>query len=170
MPFLPGFYRSRLMNEHSSTSSEPRKKGRATVLDELIGEQLLKARIRQSWSQDRLARAVGVTFQQIQKYENGVNRISASRLYMLAKTLGYPIGFFYETAALSFNDNTAILQQAKREADREIYKAGQAICAISNKRMRNELLDMAKTLARQCCQNNNRDTEKSVCVNSRNKL
>ena len=47
-------------------------------------------------SQEQLALAVGVTFQQIQKYERGTNRISASRIYDLARVLGVEISFFFE--------------------------------------------------------------------------
>ena len=49
-------------------------------------------------SQPDLAERVGVTFQQVQKYENGKNRISAGRLYEVAKALGVTIQYFYETA------------------------------------------------------------------------
>jgi transcriptional regulator with XRE-family HTH domain len=49
-------------------------------------------------SQDKLARAIGVSFQQLQKYERGTNRISASRLYALSKVLGVGISWFFEDA------------------------------------------------------------------------
>ncbi len=49
-------------------------------------------------SQPELAERVGVTFQQVQKYENGKNRVSAGRLYEIAKALGVTIPFFYEPA------------------------------------------------------------------------
>ena len=49
-------------------------------------------------SQPELAERVGVTFQQVQKYENGKNRVSAGRLYEIAKALGVTIQFFYESA------------------------------------------------------------------------
>jgi len=47
-------------------------------------------------SQERLGELLGITFQQVQKYEKGANRISASRLFYAAKTLGVPINFFFE--------------------------------------------------------------------------
>lgn len=47
-------------------------------------------------SQENLAEALGITFQQIQKYERGANRISASRLHKLSETLGVPVGYFFE--------------------------------------------------------------------------
>lgn len=47
-------------------------------------------------SQERLGESLGVTFQQVQKYERGVNRIGASRLYALSRVLNVPVGYFFE--------------------------------------------------------------------------
>ena len=49
-------------------------------------------------TQEALANGLGITFQQVQKYENGSNRVSAARLYDIAQLLGMPITFFYEGA------------------------------------------------------------------------
>lgn len=56
-------------------------------------------------SQEQLAAAVGVTFQQIQKYERGSNRVSASRLYDVARVLGVDIGFFFEDIGTELTAN-----------------------------------------------------------------
>lgn len=50
-------------------------------------------------SQDQLADAIGLTFQQVQKYERGANRISSSKLYEIAKTLQVPVSFFFDGLA-----------------------------------------------------------------------
>jgi transcriptional regulator with XRE-family HTH domain len=68
---------------------------RTSLIDDYIGKQLKIARVIRNLSQDELARKVGVTFQQIQKYEKGLNRISASRLYWLMKILGVDYNFFF---------------------------------------------------------------------------
>jgi len=65
-------------------------------VDVYVGKRLRKQRLLMRLSQEQLARAVGVTFQQIQKYERGTNRISASRLFDIAKVMGVPINFFFE--------------------------------------------------------------------------
>lgn len=65
-------------------------------VDVYVGQRLRKQRTLLRLSQEQLARAVGVTFQQIQKYERGSNRISASRLYDIAKVMGVPINFFFD--------------------------------------------------------------------------
>ena len=68
----------------------------ANSVDERIGKRVKSRRLEVDLSQEKLAVLVGVTFQQIQKYENGVNRIAASRLWEMAKALGVPVGYFYE--------------------------------------------------------------------------
>lgn len=65
-------------------------------VDVHVGKRLRLRRTLLSMSQEQLAAAVGVTFQQIQKYERGSNRVSASRLYDVARVLGVEIGFFFE--------------------------------------------------------------------------
>jgi transcriptional regulator with XRE-family HTH domain len=69
---------------------------RVDEIDRLIGERVRMARQARGRSQTDLGKAVGVTFQQVQKYENGVNRISASRLLRIAETLGLPVAAFFE--------------------------------------------------------------------------
>lgn len=65
-------------------------------VDVHVGRRLRLRRTLLNLSQEQLANAVGVTFQQIQKYERGSNRISASRLYDISKVLGVPVAFFFE--------------------------------------------------------------------------
>ncbi|MBJ7532940.1 helix-turn-helix transcriptional regulator [Rhodomicrobium vannielii ATCC 17100] len=71
-------------------------------LDRLLGWNLRQFRIRAKLTQADLGEAIGVTCQQIQKYESGANRISAVRLFMASKVLQVPIEVFYEeTRAVS---------------------------------------------------------------------
>lgn len=65
-------------------------------IDVHVGKRLRLRRTLLGMSQEQLAAAVGVTFQQIQKYERGSNRVSASRLYDVARVLGVSISFFFE--------------------------------------------------------------------------
>ena len=67
----------------------------ATEIDQYVGSRMRVRRIEIGMSQEALGDQLGVTFQQVQKYERGANRISASRLFFLANALGVPIGFFY---------------------------------------------------------------------------
>ena len=71
----------------------------ASPVDRHVGARVRMQRMMLGMSQTDLGqRAGGITFQQIQKYENGVNRIGASRLHLISKALGVPIEFFYEGA------------------------------------------------------------------------
>lgn len=65
-------------------------------VDVHVGLQVRLRRKELKISQEKLAEALGLTFQQVQKYERGANRISASKLYEIARTLQVPIGWFFE--------------------------------------------------------------------------
>lgn len=65
-------------------------------IDIAIGSRLRLRRLAMGFSQETLARALGITFQQIQKYERGTNRIFASRLFHLARVLRVPVAYFFQ--------------------------------------------------------------------------
>ena len=65
-------------------------------LDAEIGRRLRQARLVENLTQDGLAQKLGISFQQVQKYENGTNRVSSSRLWAVSRVLGLPITYFYE--------------------------------------------------------------------------
>lgn len=71
-------------------------KGFANHVDIHIGERLKAIRKKKNLSQSAIANAIDVTFQQVQKYEKGKNRISASKLYALAKFLKVPMTYFFK--------------------------------------------------------------------------
>jgi len=71
------------------------KKGKAIDLDKEIGERIRARRIEMDMSQVELGALMGLTFQQIQKYERGKNRLAASRLPLIAETLDVPITYFF---------------------------------------------------------------------------
>src|SRR4051794_14986802 len=79
--------------------SKPSPKRRATPEDVAIGQKLRALRLDRGMSQSDLSGLIGVTFQQLQKYEKGVNRISAGRLMQIAAALGVPVTAFYDAAA-----------------------------------------------------------------------
>ncbi|MGF1630747.1 MAG: helix-turn-helix domain-containing protein [Kiloniellaceae bacterium] len=65
-------------------------------IDVSIGSRLRLRRLAMGFSQETLARALGITFQQIQKYERGTNRVFASRLFLLARVLRVPVAYFFQ--------------------------------------------------------------------------
>ena len=65
-------------------------------IDKFVGSRVRARRVGLRISQTKLGDAIGVTFQQVQKYENGTNRIGASNLFKISKTLSVEVGFFFE--------------------------------------------------------------------------
>ena len=65
-------------------------------IDRFVGSRVRARRVGIRLSQTKLGEAIGVTFQQVQKYENGTNRIGASNLFKIAKTLGVDVAYFFE--------------------------------------------------------------------------
>lgn len=72
--------------------SNPRS---ATAIDRAIGERIRARRLEIGMSQEKLADAIGVTFQQVQKYEKGVNRVAASTLFAIAQALDAKLVSFF---------------------------------------------------------------------------
>ena len=85
---------------------ERKTKGIATKSDKVIGENLKQIRLAMSLSQERMSELAGVTFQQIQKYETGKNRIAASKLVRISNALDIDIKVFYD--GLIENEKTQI--------------------------------------------------------------
>lgn len=71
-------------------------KSRRDPIDSHVGSRVRLRRTLLGMSQEKLGQAVGITFQQIQKYERGLNRIGSSRLYQFAQVLDVPVSFFFE--------------------------------------------------------------------------
>ena len=69
--------------------------GSPNPVDVAVGKRICDRRNELGWSMEKLAAALGVTFQQIQKYEKGANRVSASRLYDISRVLGVGIDYFF---------------------------------------------------------------------------
>lgn len=68
----------------------------ASSVDAHVGRRIRLLRGLRKYSQEKLAKALGITFQQIQKYERGTNRVGAGRLYELARIFDVPVGFFFD--------------------------------------------------------------------------
>ena len=84
-------------------ANKMKTKGVPSEIDVHVGQRLRVRRSLLGFSQEKLASLVGLTFQQIQKYERGTNRVSAGRLYELSKILDVPVTYFFE----QINDNNS---------------------------------------------------------------
>ncbi len=96
---------------------------RAGTMDSNIGNRIRLARTSRELSQEELGRRLGISFQQLQKYELGLNRISASRLLVIAGILDQPITFFFEGWDASPKEEPAArpprVRRKKGEASRQ---------------------------------------------------
>lgn len=80
-------------------------------IDRLVGQRLRWRRRELRLTQEKLGELLNLTFQQVQKYEKGVNRISAGRLYEIAAALGVQIAYFYEGASELLPERSAIVAE-----------------------------------------------------------
>ena len=88
------------------SNTNTKTKGTANEIDKHVGLQIRSRRTLLGLSQEKLADAVGVTFQQIQKYERGTNRVSASRLFNFSKALDVSLEYFYQGLEAANNGST----------------------------------------------------------------
>ena len=112
----------------------------AHAIDEHVGRRIRSARWLRGMNQQELGARTGVKFQQIQKYETGANRVSASRLWDIAEVLGLSITYFFEGVGLDDEDLTNVLQ------DKEAVELVRAYYNIP-KELRARLFDLAQALA-----------------------
>lgn len=75
-------------------------------MDKVVGQKLRELRTQQGMTQQDLAAVLGLSYQQVQKYESGTNRISAGKLYFFAKALGVKVSDFYESKHFQEMDNS----------------------------------------------------------------
>src|SRR5271165_7649603 len=80
----------------SEAGGEAPSTARARAADRHVGSRIRERRVMLGFSQQQLAELIGVTYQQAHKYEHGLNRISAGRLYEIAQALSVPISWFFE--------------------------------------------------------------------------
>ncbi|HKH35181.1 MAG TPA: helix-turn-helix transcriptional regulator [Beijerinckiaceae bacterium] len=120
-------------------------------VDRHVGSRMRMRRMLIGMSQEKLGEALGITFQQIQKYEKGTNRIGASRLHHIARVLGVPIEFFYEGApqvgaVQGFAESPASGYVADFLTTSEGLELVKAFIAIKDPKVRRRIVDLAKAL------------------------
>jgi transcriptional regulator with XRE-family HTH domain len=119
---------------------------RATPTDVLVGKNIRICRLQREMSQGELGRRIGVTFQQVQKYENGANRIGAGRLMQVASVLGVPLSALFDGAATIGNSD---LRSAREMLSRpRSLRLLQAYDRIRDRRVAAAVLALVETLGR----------------------
>ncbi|MEO3429046.1 helix-turn-helix transcriptional regulator [Pelagibius sp. CAU 1746] len=137
------------------------KARQAHPVDVHVGGRVRLRRVFLGYSQEKLANALGLTFQQIQKYERGANRISASKLYELSRILSVPVTYFFEGVESEGESGSAAGQEAgvtvastihSSDPDftnqRETLQLISSYYRIPDAKVRAEVLSLLKTLGR----------------------
>lgn len=117
-----------------------RPTNRANDTDRHVGARIRERRIMLGLSQQQMADLIGVTYQQAHKYERGINRISAGRLYEIAQVLGVPVGYFFEGLDNERNTDLTARQRMCLELARNFS-------SISNEKHQEALSQLARALA-----------------------
>jgi transcriptional regulator with XRE-family HTH domain len=122
-------------------------------VDRHVGSRVRMRRMMVGMSQEKLGEACGITFQQIQKYEKGTNRMGASRLHHIARVLDVPIEFFYEGASSDQGSNGPIMIDGQSRSMTDFLATSEglglvrAFTAIKDPKVRLRIVDLAKAVA-----------------------
>jgi transcriptional regulator with XRE-family HTH domain len=128
-------------------------KKQANPIDVQVGSRVRIRRMLIGMSQERLGDLLGLTFQQVQKYEKGVNRIGAGRLFEMSRILGVPIDFFYEGVGSPPPDQPGFSEPESAPPVMEFVSSGEglqlslAFMKIKDSKVRKRVLDLVKSLA-----------------------
>ena len=131
-------------------------KKQANPIDAQVGNRVRLRRMLIGMSQERLGELLGLTFQQVQKYEKGVNRIGAGRLFEVSRILGVPIDYFYEgvngqlAGAVPAHGNpqtTATPPIMEFVSSGEGLQLSLAFMRIKDPKVRKRMLELVKSLA-----------------------
>jgi transcriptional regulator with XRE-family HTH domain len=128
-------------------------KKQANPIDAHVGTRMRLRRMLIGLSQEKMGEMLGLTFQQVQKYEKGVNRIGAGRLYQISEILSVPINYFYEgfvgldDTGRAANDDTATKPVMEFLSSGEGLQLTLAFMRIKDGKVRKRVIDLIKSLA-----------------------
>ncbi len=121
-------------------------------IDKHVGSRVRMRRMLIGMSQEKLGEALGLTFQQVQKYEKGTNRIGASRLHRIGSVLGVPIEYFYEgaphsnTGQAGFAEASASNYMSDFLSTAEGVQLVKAFLAVKNPKVRRKIVELITAL------------------------
>lgn len=128
-------------------------KKKPNPIDIHVGSRIRLRRTMLGMSQEKLGESLGITFQQIQKYEKGTNRVGASRLQNIATILNVPVSFFFEDAPGEGGGASGIAEPSSSNyvvdflSSSEGLQLNRAFVKISDPKVRRKLVDLVKALA-----------------------
>lgn len=129
-------------------------------IDKFVGTRIRLRRTLLGYSQEKLADSLGITFQQVQKYENATNRVSASKLHDISEVLGVSVSYFYEGLNIDEKDASVSLEMvaetkklgldvSKVMESKETLKLIRYYYSISNDALRQKAYDLIKAMSQQ---------------------
>ena len=118
----------------------------AGQLDIQIGQLIRAHRIAKGWSQDDLAKRVGLSFQQVQKYENGSSRLLASKLYEFAVVFGVDVSVFFKGLPGIIGEDKHV--DSSTVFSNDTWKLAAQFDLIEDKETRSRIMDLVSTLVR----------------------
>jgi transcriptional regulator with XRE-family HTH domain len=121
-------------------------------VDRHVGSRVRMQRMLVGMSQEKLGEACGITFQQIQKYEKGMNRMGASRLHQIARFLQVPVEFFYEGVPSGPDSGKPLADTSSRAmtdflATSDGLELVKVFMAVKDAKVRRRIIDMTKAVA-----------------------
>ena len=121
-------------------------------VDKHVGSRVRMRRIMLGMSQEKLGEALGLTFQQVQKYEKGTNRVGASRIQQISEILQVPVSFLFEGSpsgaiSMGFGEDTSPAYVADFMATSEGLALTRAFTRISDGRLRRSIVDLVEQIA-----------------------
>ncbi len=129
-------------------------KKKPNPIDIHVGSRIRLRRTMLGMSQEKLGESLGITFQQIQKYEKGTNRVGASRLQNIASILNVPVSFFFEDAPGEHQGDQGGFAEANSSSyvvdflsSSEGLQLNRAFVKIADPKIRRKLVDLVKSLA-----------------------
>ncbi|MEA4837709.1 MAG: helix-turn-helix domain-containing protein [Rhodospirillaceae bacterium] len=153
-------------SKQETSGDAPRRSGRGRTLsgkpnpiDVHVGSRVRLRRTLLGMSQEKLGEAIGLTFQQVQKYERGANRIGASRLFDLSRVLDVPVSFFFDVMSDDVSEqapsqmNAGLAEPASPSFDadpmtkRETLELVRAYYRIPDPQVRKRVFELTKALA-----------------------
>jgi transcriptional regulator with XRE-family HTH domain len=114
-------------------------------LDIRVGSRVRNRRMVLGLTQEKLGEALGITFQQVQKYEKGANRIGAGRLQAIADLLEVPVGFFFDGPTRSRADHRDVVLDLIKTS--EGLRLTRAFASIKNMRLRARIVTMVEAIS-----------------------
>ena len=126
----------------------PRKKAPSPI-DQHVGRRVRMRRLMLAMSQEKLGAALGLTFQQVQKYERGGNRIGASRLQQISRILQVPVAFFFDAVSHlppSVAKDQPLTELTEFMATRDGLALAKAFMQIDNMQLRRRLVELVEQI------------------------